>query len=208
MKKILVQCGDSYGRLSVIKEMEPRICKSRSVRVVLCECDCGEVKGFLLNDLRQQNTLSCGCLNSERVVERNTSHGLTGHELYSVWQGMKDRCNNQKSNAYKDYGGRGIKICEEWNDFKTFMDDMGPRPFGYTLERMDNDSGYGVDNCKWATRATQANNQRSNHIIEYDGAKMTATQWSEKLGGNKALVRHRINTYGWDHIRAVTTPIC
>ncbi len=101
---------------------------------------------------------------------------------YTVWERMRDRCNNPNHKHYMQYGGRGIAVCSRWDDFAAFMEDMGPRPANMSLDRIDNDHGYSPDNCQWATKAQQVNNtQRSIHI-EYLGRTQTLKQWSDELG--------------------------
>jgi AraC-like DNA-binding protein len=109
---------------------------------------------------------------------------------------MKDRCLNEKNSAYPDYGGRGIKVCDRWlNSFDNFLEDMGPRPtLRHTLDREDNDGSYEPGNCRWATKKEQANNNRRNVVVEFQGQKMTATQLAEKFGFSPITVLYRINS--------------
>jgi hypothetical protein len=119
-------------------------------------------------------------------------HGYTKDgkisKTYLAWQYMKARCNNSKSQNYKYYGGRGITICDRWlNSFKNFLEDMGEKPKGLTLERIDNNGNYEPDNCKWATWIEQRNNTRSNRWISYNGETRTVAQWARFLGINAHL---------------------
>lgn len=114
---------------------------------------------------------------------------------YSVWQGMKYRCNNPNAPAYKNYGGRGIKICMRWsNSFHNFLSDMGERPTSkHTLDRIDNDKGYSPDNCRWATRAEQGRNTRANRLVTYNGQTKPLIEWSEITGVNYGTLRSRLD---------------
>jgi hypothetical protein len=117
--------------------------------------------------------------------------------LYSIWKGMKSRCQNPNKKQYHDYGGRGITVCPEWkNSFKQFILDMGPRPFGYLLERRDNDKGYNKDNCKWATRQEQQRNRRCTIFVEIEGVKFKAIELAEINGVKFDTILYRIKK-GW-----------
>jgi hypothetical protein len=105
---------------------------------------------------------------------------------------MISRCTNPKFPGYKNYGGRGITVCERWRQYEHFLADMGERPHGMTIERKDNDGNYEPDNCRWATRLEQANNKRTNVFIEFDGKRMTRSQWERELGLGSTTLRNRL----------------
>lgn len=130
-----------------------------------CLCECGGLKIVSGTNLRAGSVTSCGCVQKESRI-RNGKKLVEGkdkrsqHPLYDVWRKMIDRCDNIKHFAYKNYGKRGIKVCEQWYDFWKFVADMGNRPRNYTLERKDNNSGYYKENCKWASYSEQNKNRR------------------------------------------------
>ena len=152
-KKIKIKVGDKFGRLEVIENLG--IIKSKTH--FKCKCECGNTKRVDGSNLRRGYTKSCGCLQKEKV----TIHGMATTIEYRIWNGMVQRCTNPNNPAYKDYGGRGIEICHEWlNSFGVFLKDMGERPIGLTIERMNNNLGYFKDNCTWATPTKQVRNRR------------------------------------------------
>ena len=126
---------------------------------------------------------------------------------YSVWRQMKNRCSNPKNAGYKRYGGRGIKVCDRWQEFKNFWQDMGPRPTEkHTIERVDNDGNYEPTNCKWATQKEQRRNYSRNVVLEVDGVSKLLMDWAISLGTTGAYIQYRIKKLGWSVKDAVTTP--
>jgi hypothetical protein len=136
------------------------------------------------------------------------SHGMRMAPEYQVWCQMKLRCNKQTNNEYPNYGGRGIKVCESWNEsFEAFYADMGNRPSEkYSLDRIDNNGMYSPENCRWVTALTQASNRRSNRKITCNGETLTVSEWARRLGTKRQIVLSRLAT-GWPDEKAVSTPV-
>lgn len=125
----------------------------------LCRCECGTEKVLHGPSLRQGLTTQCHICGNRMKARKNITHGFGRHPLYKVWSSMKQRCNNPKSPAYHRYGGRGIKVCKRWEKFENFLKDMGQRPEGMTIERVNNDGDYCPQNCKWVTHKENCQNQ-------------------------------------------------
>ena len=154
--------GQTFGHWSILAVRKTR----NSTPYWLCRCTCGVEREVNGNNMRKGLSTSCGKCSRIGAESATFKHGKTHTDLHNIWLGMKNRCNNPKTGAYRYYGGRGIKVCDRWqNDFSAFEADMGPRPPGLTVERVDNDGPYAPWNCKWATRAEQNKNQRSKAVM-------------------------------------------
>lgn len=134
-------------------------------------------------------------------------HGMTETPEYAAWCNIKTRCTNEKRKDYDHYGGRGIKMCEKWiNSFMAFYEDVGPRPDkDYTLERIDNDKNYEPGNVRWATRAEQGRNQRTNHVLEFNGEILTLADWAKRFDLHRTTIFSRLKA-GWSIEKALSTP--
>ena len=142
-----------------------------------------------------------------RIGNKNAlRHGGVGTSTHNVWMGMKARCDNPNNKDYKNYGGRGITYAPAWSDFAAFRADMGERPEGMSLERIDNGKGYSPDNCRWATLEKQNNNRRTTRLFTYKGQTLSMVQWSRLKGWPDNTVKERIRQ-GWSIDRALTTPV-
>lgn len=195
--------GQRFGRLTV----QSLIGRERSrpggqLRTYwACLCDCGSPHRAAAGNLVRGSARSCGCRQA-----RETTHGLSGMPHYGVWAGMLRRCRNPESKDYANYGGRGIDVCPRWENVENFVNDMGPRPEGATLERKKNSLGYSPENCEWATRKRQANNHRGNRNLTHLGRAQTVAEWVEELGLNRNTVQGRLRR-GLSPEDALTLPV-
>lgn len=170
-----VKAGDRFGRLTAIRD---RI-GQRNRRLWLCRCDCGTERWFRQDHLKTGLARGCGCYRLDVV----TRHGQTQAPTWKSWQSMLNRCRNETDRKhYQDYGGRGIKVCGRWLQFENFLADMGERPKGKTLDRIDVDGGYEPGNCRWATMKEQNRNKRSSKFVMYRGRKMCLSEAMELSG--------------------------
>lgn len=170
-----------------------------------CRCDCGVEKTILGQSLRSGKVVSCKCYSNELATKSKLTHGLSSTAYYKAWFGMLQRCENKNHTAWKRYGGRGIKVCERWHAFENFLADMGQRPEGATIERVENNGNYEPGNCCWATRSEQQNNRSTNRIVEVDGIKMTFAQAAKKFNIEYGTARSRLKS-NWSVDTAFKTP--
>lgn len=176
----------------------------------LCLCICGVEKEIQAQSLRYGYTGSCGCKNGELGSLKRTKHGAAKRgnltREYRSWLGMNDRCYNASASYFKYYGGRGIQVCERWrNSFESFLEDMGPRPLGTSIERRENNGNYEPDNCHWATREEQDRNKRSTVRITFQGRTQCLKDWSRELGIHEHTLQNRLRRSNWSIETALTT---
>lgn len=184
--------GKQFGRLTVIgltKDSQENAC---GVRNWDCLCECGNTTTAPTAFLTSAHTRSCGCLRKDSIAAALTTHNMTHDPSYAVWAGMIARCTKRKNPAWKYYGGRGIKVCDRWLDLANFVEDMGDRPYGTTIDRIDNDGDYTPGNCRWATREQQSNNTRQCKYLIYEGLTLTVTQWARLLGIPRGTLQWRL----------------
>ena len=198
--------GQVFGRLTVTRRAG-----SRAGRVTwACMCECGSTVEVVSHALTSGHTKSCGCWRDERNRETPVKHGHARRgapltPIYKTWQNMMTRCYNQKVKSFKDYGERGIKVCSGWHIFENFLADMGERPKGTTLDRVDNNGDYTPDNCRWATKLTQARNTRANYVVDFRGEQMTQVEFAERLGMSQSTVSRRLRN-GWTPEQVASIP--
>lgn len=188
--------GDNFGRLTVVSEGTPERSPSRSHTTWICVCECGAELQVRTNSLRSGMTKSCGCYRSDKLKERDTGRSKNLSE-YSSWSHMKYRCNSKSSADYDDYGGRGIKVCDRWNEsFAEFLSDMGAKPTpSHSIGRIDNDGDYNKDNCRWETNWQQSRNKRSSVLIEYNGETMVLQDWADRIGIHWVTLYERLQRH-------------
>jgi hypothetical protein len=194
MSKLNDLAGRTFGRLFAVCQM-PHV----NGRVTWhCICDCGKLKTVDSKALITRKTASCGCL--------RVTHGKTATLLHKVWLSMRERCNNPKARAFQHYGARGIKVCPRWDDFEMFLEDMGPRPPGMSIERIDNDGDYEPGNCRWATDFEQMQNTSRTRLLTAGGETLTASTWTRRLGAASPTIHNRLKN-GWTVEQACLTPV-
>lgn len=197
--------GKRFGRLTVLSYSHNK----GYTKYFLCKCDCGNQKIIAKNALTRGKQISCGCARKERIANLNKlPDGYC--RLGKIFRSMKYRCYNQSSNHYHRYGGRGIKICDEWlsdiDSFRKWSIDNGYAD-GLTIDRIDNDGDYSPDNCRWITREEQLNNTSRSVMLSYDGKTQTMTQWAKELNMPTSTLFNRLKVLGWSAERSLSEPI-
>lgn len=195
--------GQKFHRLRVIGFVGMNSHKSATWE---CKCDCGNVVNMVGDAIKRGHTKSCGCATVELIIERVTKHGGIRTEAYKSWIKMNARCHNSGSTSYRNYGARGINVCDRWANFGNFINDMGERPPGHSLDRIDNSKGYSPENCRWATRKEQNRNKRGNRMITYKGETLPLVVWAERFEIKYVTLVRRL-VLGWTVNEALETPI-
>ena len=200
----MIEPGTRFNRLLIIELAEKRKTLSGRLNYLYkCKCNCGTIKVIFESMLKSGRTKSCGCLRKEVRVQCMKTHGMTKTKTWKAWSAMKDRCTQKNSKHYKHYGGRGIKVCERWkNSFENFLEDLGEKPDGFTLDRINSDGDYSPENCRWASLKEQQNNKRNNRILEFNNQRKTMSEWADFVGIKYNTLRSRLER-GWEIERAL-----
>lgn len=192
--------GNKYGRLTAIVKAKDKA-KNRDSYWV-CKCECGADRKVAQHHLKTGHAQSCGCIGLDRITKHNRSNSPT----YKTWENMISRCFNSRATGYHLYGGRGISVCERWRSFESFFADMGERPKGKTLDRINTDGNYEPNNCRWLTVKEQANNTRRNRRVQYEGQSYTLAQLSELTQMGYKTLQQRLDK-GMSAFDAVHVPL-
>ena len=205
--------GRVVERLTVIEQTDDYVAPNgRHYDQWLCRCECGNPNLVVVlgQSLKRKHTKSCGCLIGDSSRRRFTTHHGSYEKLYKIRIQIIDRCYNPKNKRYKDYGGRGITVCDEWrNDYTSFKQwaiESGYQD-GLTIDREDNNGNYEPNNCRWVSNKVQSNNMRRNRLIEFNGKTQTVSQWADEVGLKYDTLYGRLFTSHWSVERALSTPI-
>lgn len=206
--------GQKFGRLTVVALADRTLWRGEGKTAWVCRCDCGQEKILTGYSFTGGGVKSCGCLQRESATVRATKHGhrLKGKSsaAYSSWRSMMTRCENKNHHNYKNYGGRGITVCDRWkgvNGFRNFLEDMGNPPSErHTIDRIDSNGDYTPQNCRWATPKQQQRNKRSNRFLEFNGQRKTLIEWAEITRIHAGTISSRLKK-GWSVERSLTTPV-
>lgn len=195
-RKALVLTGNRYGRLSVLGREESDN-KKNSMWNCICMCGVKVIVGG--SHLKNGHIQSCGCLRKEVTSKRSLKHSHAKNKIdttttYHAWQDMRKRCTNPNRKEYKNYGGRGINVCDRWtNSFENFLEDMGERPEGLSIDRIDNNGNYEPSNCRWATKKEQCGNKRNNKWITWNGITKIQEYWSREWNLSRRIITYNIS---------------
>lgn len=207
MSELKDMVGQKYNMLTVVSRAENS--KSGKARWN-CLCDCGKTTIVTGSNLRNGAVKSCGCRSSIVTATRSTTHGKSQTRLYGIWASMKSRCTNPKIPDYRNYGMRGISVCQEWaKSFEKFY--AWAVSNGYsdelTIDRIDNNGNYCPENCRWSSKKEQDNNRRRCLLFEYHGKTQNLTQWCEELGIDYKLTHNRIFKSKMTFEQAISMPL-
>lgn len=199
------------GRLTQIGVSFSASFRTQKHRAAVFQCECGTKVIRPVHAVKSGNTKSCGCFRSETTTQTSTTHGNSpkgkASPTYVSWYNLISRMKaKQGSRAWKYYASRGVQICSRWFVFEEFLADMGELPHGCTLDRMNNDSGYDKQNCRWATRTEQNRNTRVNRLLEHNGESHCMAEWADKTGISYSTIKCRLQR-GWSVDDALTIPV-
>ena len=179
--------GQKFGRLTVINREEN---DNRGRARWRCKCECGNIVVVASSSLRSGHTVSCGCYNRDKCIERHTTHGMSNTRLFRIWCGMKERCNNPNNTRYENYGGRGISVYEDWKDFLKFKEWAEKRGYSdeLSIDRIDVNGNYCPDNCRWIPMIEQSNNRTNSVYITINNKRATVADWQRKTGLSRKIL--------------------
>ena len=181
--------GQVFERLTVLQTYKT------NPTMWLCKCLCGKELYVRSSTMKSGVSKSCGCLQKEKASFARKTHGMKNTPEWKTWSSMKSRCKSTSKDA-KRYFNRGIKVCNRWESFENFYSDMGNKPKGMSIERVNNDKGYEPENCIWADRFTQSRNTRKNKFIDFDGVVKTQSEWSIQFQISETTIMRRLKA-GW-----------
>jgi len=208
VRKVKNVMGQKFGKLTVV---------SRNYDVTyngnafwFCQCECGKKTIVMGSRLIHGRTKSCGCLRKLNGYTNPLSHGHAigkkKSKTYMIWANMINRCTNPAQKSYPKYGGRGISVCQRWREsFENFLEDMGEKPEGLSIDRIDNNGNYEKDNCRWTTKREQLRNYSRNRMITFNGKTQCLTDWAEEIGIDRQTISSRLYR-GWSIEKAIVTP--
>lgn len=176
----------------------------------VCKCACGDYKSVSGSSLRKKTSKSCGCLKGEiasKIGKQTKTHGLSGHRVYNLYQSMVNRCHSPNHISYKNYGAKGVRVCDRWlNSFESFIEDMGvPNP-NDSIDRINNNLGYHPDNCRWVGKEKQNRNKSNNIKLTFSGRTMNMADWAREINIGISTLYARYKA-GWSDDRIISTPL-
>jgi len=185
--------GSRFGRLVAIERGDPHTSPSRKQVTWVCRCDCGNTVTVQRGSLRAGTTTSCGCSYADGGKRKRTERYENRSE-YTSWSLLRDRCKNRNNKEWKNYGGRGIKVCRQWDEsFSVFFSDMGKKPSPHhSIDRINVDGDYEPKNCRWATNHQQSRNRRNNRVIDFNGETYVLADWAARIGISPASLDERL----------------
>ena len=207
--------GEKFGRLTVLYDFyNDKVNKDHHYCHCICDCENKTEVDTKAIYLKSGKTKSCGCYSKEHPAHQ--IHGMSNTRFFKIWMSMKYRCYNRNSEDYKNYGGRGIKVCDRWLElFTNFKEDMYESYLAHvdkygekdtSIDRIDADGNYCKENCRWATQETQQNNRRNNHLVEYNNEVHTLAEWGKLFNISSLTILDRL-IRNWDVESAITTPV-
>ena len=204
MSAVLKLEGQKFGRLTVLSKSDKRVKKHVCW---VCQCECGKITEVIGSHLLDGSVVSCGCYQKEQTSKCHKKHGKHDSRIYHIWCAMKSRCHNPNNQDYKDYGGRGITVCKEWNEnFNAFWSWAIENGYSNNLpiDRINTNGNYCPENCRWADDYQQANNHRNTLIYNYNGETHSLSEWARMIGISPNTLYCRIVIYKWPIERAMT----